>query len=508
MSSSTLVAFVPVLLAFSPVGSASAQDVILDFKSPVPATDLIHCVVVADWDGDGGADLAVGAPYDSSVAPYAGAVRIHSGADGSVLMTLNGANAYDLFGSAVAAIPDLDGDGIDDLAVGARWTDYSGTDAGSVYIYSGGTGVLQRRIDGPAIGTNFGGPIGPMGDVDGDGIADLFIAHFGSDDVVHVHSGFDGHRIVNLRGKRGDQFGCSVAALDDVDGDGARDLLIGARYHATSSGQYAGRVELVSTLAGTTLWTKDGTFTGEQFGICVAALPDLDGDGSSDCAISGNVKNASGTFEVFVHSGITGNAFARIQRPSTDGWLDRQVVSAGDVNGDGVGDVAIAGYWLSGNIGYAAAHLVSGKSFEVIGRIALDIPNSDLSAIGDIDGDGRADIAVCTVDAQLDSRVRVFAGDDLYLVPYPRAPAANVGISFVTREGVPGNATMLALEDVDGVPTFQAVGSVASFDSTGTSTYSATVPIGLAGHVMTFRSYAIGATGRVVASAAQEVDFL
>jgi hypothetical protein len=508
MSSSSLAVLVAVLLASSPTESASAQDVLLDFKSPVPATDLIHCVVVADWDGDGVADLAVGAPGDSSVAPLAGAVRIHSGADGSVLMTLNGSNAVDLFGGAVAAVPDLDGDGIDDLAVGAQWTDYSGTDAGSVYLYSGGTGVLQRRIDGPAIGTRFGGPIGPIGDVDGDGIADLFIAHFGTGDVVHVHSGFDGHRIVNLRGKRGDMFGCSVAVLDDLDGDGARDLLIGARFHPTSLGQYVGRIELRSTLAGTTLWAKDGTFAGEQFGICVAALPDLDGDGTSDCAISGNVQNNFGTFDVFVHSGVSGSELARIQRPSTDGWLDRQVVSAGDVNGDGVGDLAVAGIWLSGNTGYAAAHLVSGKTFDVIGRIPLDIPNSDLSAVGDLDGDGRADLAVCTVDSQLDSRVRVFAGDDLYLAPYPRAPAANVGIAFVTREGVPANATILVLEGVDGVPTFQAVSGVASFDATGTSTYSATVPPGLAGHTMTFRSYAIDATGRVIASAAQEVVFL
>jgi len=508
MSSSSLVALVAVLLAFSPTESACAQDVLLDFKSPAPATDLIHCVVVADWDGDGVADLAVGAPYDSSVAPYAGAVRIHSGADGSVLMTFNGANTYDLFGGSVAAVPDLDGDGIDDLAVGAEFTDYSGTDAGSVYLYSGGTGVLQRRIDGPAIGTNFGGPIGPMGDVDGDGITDLFIAHYGTGDVVHVHSGFDGHRIVNLRGKRGDMFGCSVAALDDFDGDGARDLLIGARFHPTSLGQYVGRVELRSTLAGTTLWTEDGTIAGEQFGICVAALPDLDGDGSSDCAISGGVKNASGTFEVFVDSGVNGSELARIQRPSTDGFLDRQVVSAGDVNGDGAGDLAVSGYWMSGNVGHAAAHLVSGKTFGVIGRIPLEVANSDLSAVGDIDGDGRADLAICTVDSQLDSRVRVFAGDDLYLAPYPRAPAASAGISFVTREGVPGNATVLVLEGVDGVPTFQSVGGVASFDATGTSTFSATVPTGLTGHTMTFRSYAIGASGRVIASAAQEVVFL
>src|SRR5262249_50767181 len=163
---------VAVVFASNSALRSRAQDVLLDFQSP-PATGGVQCVVVADWNGDGIPDLAVGAPEDATVTTGAGAVRIHSGLDGSILASFYGVNTFDFFGATVAALPDLDGDGIGDLAVSDERADFSGTDTGSVYIYSGGTGAVQRRIDGPANRTLFGSPLGAMGDVDGDGIADL-----------------------------------------------------------------------------------------------------------------------------------------------------------------------------------------------------------------------------------------------------------------------------------------------------------------------------------------------
>src|SRR5262245_14221570 len=210
-----------VLSVALPVGGlARAQDQLLDIKSPVADATAFFTCAIGDWDGDGLGDIAIGAPYDATAGLNAGAVRIHSGKDGSILATLFGANGDDLFGRAVARMPDLDGDGIDDLAVGAPATHHSGPDYGSVYLYSGRTGALQRRIDAFALPA-FGYQVGAIGDVDGDGIADLYVGHWETEPEVNIVSGFDGHEITRITGPSSyyDEFGYSISALDDVDGD-------------------------------------------------------------------------------------------------------------------------------------------------------------------------------------------------------------------------------------------------------------------------------------------------
>ena len=80
-------------------------------------------------------------------------------------------------------------------------------------------------------------------------------------------------------------------------------------------------------------------------------------------------------------------------------------------------------------------------------------------------------------------------------------------LEFVTRESVPGTPTVLVLEEVDGTATFQLVNGIDTFDPTGGSAVSVTVPPGLAGHDMKFRSYAHDASSRLIASAKQSIHF-
>jgi hypothetical protein len=501
----TVSSFVAAIVLAAPLGGRLfAQDLLLDLKSRVKDAFAVHGIAIGDWDGDGIGDIAVGAPHDASAGIDAGAVRIHSGKDGSILAKLLGANGDDLFGTSLARMPDLDGDGIDDLAVGAPATHYAGPDYGSVYLYSGRTGALQRRVDAPAA-PNFGFLVSAMNDVDGDGIADLGVDHWGLGEV-DVISGADGHEITRITGLQSEDFGIAMSALDDIDGDGARDLLVGAMTHVNSSGLILGAAFVYSGATGALLRTHEGTFNNEKFGALTANLADLDGDGVEDYAVSAehdDLTGASGM--VVVYSGATGAELAKLLPPDSQfDWLDVVVSAAGDLNGDGVGDIAVGGTWTNRNRWSSAVFLFSGKTFRVFDQI--DIRNNavvDLAPFGDLNGDGYGDLLVGSVFPTLNGDVSLYSGGPLWLDATPPVVFSGDPELIETREGVPAALTVLVLEAIDGTTTFQIIGGVQSFDATGGSERHLQLPSGLAGHDFTLRAYANDANGKVVASATQ-----
>ena len=117
MSHRFVVAFGALGLFVLGAGRAVSQEVMIDVRGPVAGAEAYHVAVICDWDGDGVEDLAVGAPGDWSTGQTCGACRIHSGRDGTVLTTFYGQSDLDGFGVAVARLSDVDNDGIDDLAV-------------------------------------------------------------------------------------------------------------------------------------------------------------------------------------------------------------------------------------------------------------------------------------------------------------------------------------------------------------------------------------------------------
>jgi FG-GAP repeat protein len=490
-------------------GRALAQEVLLDVPSPVPGADADVGVAIGDWDGDGIADLAIGAPRDSTAASEAGAVRIHSGKDGSVLAALYGVNADDYFGAVIVRMPDLDGDGVDDMAVSSIYADNAGTDTGSVYLYSGRTGAFQRRIDGPATDKVFGYPIGSLGDVDGDGIGDLFVGNFGGNDLLHVHSGADGHEITTLQGpKSGEYFGVDASAIDDLDGDGVRELLVGAKWHTDPKGNPIGAAYVVSPVTGTILRTHEGTFFAEYLGYGTAALEDLDGDGVNDYAVSTRNDPQLYASMVVVFSGATGAQLGQITTPNPGlEALTQQIDNAGDVNGDGIGDILVGGGWSDVNgFGHGAAFLFSGKNLLELDRIDTAGIGVDVAPFGDANGDGKDDLLVGMWDLSFNGEVILYSGDDLWLNATPSEALAGQGVEFNTREGLPGTLTVLALEAIDGVPTFQLLGGVRSFGALGGNKQFAKVPGGLAGHQFTLRAYANDVSGKVIRSATQALS--
>jgi hypothetical protein len=225
-------------------------------------------------------------------------------------------DAGDQFGSAVASLGDLEGDGVTDLAVGAPYTDGNGTDRGAVWILflnsDGRVDTQQRITDGSgnfdgnlADGDRFGAAVASLGDLDGDGVTDLAVGAPGDDDggtdrgavwilyldaegnvrliqkISDTAGGFDG----NLND--GDQFGGAVASIGDRDGDGIDDLAVGAP-NAGDGGPGRGAVWILFLDTDGTVKSQqkiaDGTggFDGslnddDHFGSAVAGLGDLDG---------------------------------------------------------------------------------------------------------------------------------------------------------------------------------------------------------------------------------------
>ena len=107
------------------------------------------------------------------IGSLGGLVQLFSGADFSLLLEIVDPEWTHYFGHSVAAAGDVDGDGSADFIVGASGEDLGGTDSGSVFVYSGATGVLLHRFDGDAASDSLGGSVAGGGDLDGDGVPDV-----------------------------------------------------------------------------------------------------------------------------------------------------------------------------------------------------------------------------------------------------------------------------------------------------------------------------------------------
>ncbi len=271
---------------------------------------------VGDVNGDGYDDVAVGETQDNApVTGGPGNVFILSGVDGSVIRVHTGDNSGDGFGSAVDAAGDVDGDGVGDLIVGAPGAGYGIPIAGYARVFSGADGSLLLDLNGAATFDSFGASVAGLGDADGDGVADVAVGapREGLGGRVRVYSGADGSVLYTYDGvTKSEDIGSSLAGLGDIDGDGLGDLIAGGPFDNTNTGL----VRVLSPASATILFTLTGDQQSETFGRSVAGTGDLTGDGVGDFLVGADAPFSSNLGYARLFSGADGSMVAEMR--STD----------------------------------------------------------------------------------------------------------------------------------------------------------------------------------------------
>ena len=390
-----------------------------------------------------------------------------SALNGTTGFKLSGVLASDQAGFSVSSAGDINGDGFADILIGAKTADVGGVyNTGAAYVVFGQAsgfaanldlstlnGTNGFRLSGQNNGDQAGISVASGGDVNGDGFADFIVgARWGAANregatyVVFGHgsafpASFDLGTINGTNGFRvsgahaNDYAGSAVSSAGDINGDGFTDLVIGAGYSSGNAGTayvvfgkaggFAADLNL-SSLNGVNGFTIPGA---GFFGWSVGAAGDVNGDGFADFVVGASYAatangyrsgasyvvfgKASGFASTFNPTSLTGaNGFKISGEAAYDhaGW---SVSSAGDVNGDGYGDIIVGAQKndAGGHVDAGAAYVVFGKAsgfaanidpsslngtngFKISGTTASDLTGISVSSAGDVNGDGFTDLIV------------------------------------------------------------------------------------------------------------------
>lgn len=354
-----------------------------------------------DVNHDGFDDVLV---YGFSVVPdvHNGVVRLHSGFDGSTLHTFTGVGNHPFEGIPMAGVGDVDGDGHADLLIG-NGADHLAT------LYSGSSFAELSTFHGSVTDDGFGGSVASAGDVNADGTPDLAVgvtgvALSGLPRFVNVYSGADFSLLFSiLEESAHDGFGAALGCAGDVNGDGHDDLLVGA------------------------------------FGDGIDVLD----PGFPPFVPPFWKENRAGA--VSVHSGLDGTLlWIRYGDAQYDGsgW---SVAGVGDVNGDDIPDV-MAGTRSGerGSVGYARIH--SGADGATLRTFPAPCESSQIlsvSGAGDLDRDGVPDVLVAHFGCLPSEALHAYSGfDGSTLLSYPGiianfGPLTVSGLGDVNGDGTP-----------------------------------------------------------------------
>lgn len=406
-------------------GAAYGQEALLDHLSPVDTTATMQ--VMPDLDGDGFPEFLFAEPYLGGGGLTAfGAVRIFSSQTGATLFQVRGTADNEKLGIATLVLDDLDADGLADILIARTDT--------SVTAYSSRTGLPLSHLQDPWGAGRYSSTARLVlaDDLDLDGFRDYYYGAPNTpfpEGALAAVSSATGNVIWSQLGGSRVNLGGALDVMNDMDGDGVRDLL--------SCSTYA--LECFSGASGATIWSQA---IGGTTNPVITTVDDLNGDGLEDLVYGHRYSN-----DVFVHSGFDGSLIRAIPDYPGDVRFGCGLLRAGDLDGDGAGDFYVGSpeSYFHGYVG--KIYLFSGGTGT---RLATMLPpentiyfgwDADLHSVGDWDGDGVVDFSSFT---------RVRYGDGTLVRIHRLVPPLQLAITG----SCPGNLTI----DVTGGSPFRAYG--------------------------------------------------
>ncbi len=427
-----------------------------------------------DVNGDGYADVVVGAEDYEYSYEYEGRVYLYYGSDSgpseSPAWTVEGNQADAHLGGSVGTAGDVNGDGYADVIASASEYDHGQTNEGRAYIFYGSAATPSTFLDWTAVGTqkdaHLGYSVGTAGDVNGDGYADVII---GADDYdngqMNEGAAFVWYGSATGLGTfgipasapwsaEGDQayaqFGTSVGTAGDVNGDGYADVIVGAYKHDNGQDD-EGRVYVyhgsATGLSTTVNWTAESDQASAFFGSSAGTAGDVNGDGYADVVVGAenydHGQDDEGAAFVWYGSdsglgdnGTPANADWTAESGQVDAALGISVGTAGDVNGDGFSDVIVGAYrydnghedegaafvWHGSDTGLGADGTPANEDWFADGDQVDAFLGLSVGTAGDVNGDGYADVIVGAYrydgDETDEGRAYVYHGSSSGLSPF------------------------------------------------------------------------------------------
>ena len=381
-----------------------------------------------DVNGDGYDDVIVGAPYYDSGQEYEGKAFVYHGSAIGLSFqadwTAEANLAWAMFGYSVSTAGDVNRDGYDDVIVGAPQFSNGQAYEGVAFVYHGSAAGLSsgpvRLLEMNQDEAVFGISVSTAGDVNGDGYDDVIVGAYTYDNgQIDEGAAFVYHgSATGLSGSPAwiadsDQesayFGISVTAAGDVNGDSFSDVIVGAPFCSDYRGAAFVYHGSPTGLSIEPAWVQDGGNVEDMFGYSVATAGDVNGDGFSDIIVGipqySNPEMWEGAAFVYYGSaaGLSTSPAWTVESNQTEALFGVSAATAGDVSGNGYSDVIVGAFWFSNDmVSEGAAFLYRGSAFglsvEPVWSAAGGQAGSGfgwrLASAGDVNGDGLSDVII------------------------------------------------------------------------------------------------------------------